>query len=821
MNACFRWLASLAWHHSRAILLAATLLSAVSGYAVFLLVHNLETDFAALLPEGYPSVRTLEEIRRKVRGTENVQVVVESPDPAASQRFLDDLARLLEGEEYRQYVRYVDYRRDVDFFRRNALLYMDLEDLEKIEVRLADRIGQEKLERSPLFVGFEDEEDTGAPFDIADLEAKYGKYLRTEEYYSSPDHSMMLLTAVAAGSSSNVGFGRAMGAAVNRAVSELDPSSYHPRMAVSIGGSFRNKVEEYEIIRRDIILNVVSSFVLVVLLITAYFRQPLAVLFIMIPLVMGVAWSFAVAYLVIGSLNTITGFLFGVLFGLGIDFGVHLFSRYLEDRVAGMSIQVSLEKMLVGAGRAVLTAGVTTAAAFTTLTVTDFRGFSEFGFIAAVGIVASMLSMVTVLPACLVVADRGLHLVRMVPVWGHTRGAHRRRYPFAGVVLTVGMAAVFFLASRVPRVEFEYDFSNLRAVRPATRAVKAKIDTIKGEDQLSESPAVMLLDSQEDLDEAVAAVEAKIAAPDSTPTISAVRSLWSALPAQQEEKLAVIARIRQQVDGNYGLLGEQERARVDEVRPLLDVGPLDAGDLPASITRRFTDREGKPAHLAFIYPKVKLRDGRKAMAFAEDAAEIRTASGRLFHASSSNIIFADMLRLMLRDSRIAMTLTCLAVFLTVLLDFRSLKKALLVVIPLVCALVGMVGAMELLGMKLNFYNMVILPSIIGLGIDNGVHFYHRYQEEGPGSLPLVLLRTGGAMLMCVLTTMVGFAGLIMAQHPGLNSIGILAQIGLGASFVAAVTVLPALLQVLEGRAQRRAASGQEEQAAGRDAMAAN
>ena len=115
----------------------------------------------------------------------------------------------------------------------------------------------------------------------------------------------------------------------------------------------------------------------------------------------------------------------------------------------------------------------------------------------------------------------------------------------------------------------------------------------------------------------------------------------------------------------------------------------------------------------------------------------------------------------------------------------------------------MCGTMYFTDMKLNFYNMVALPTIVGMGIDNGVHLYHRYREEGARSMPLILKSTGGAMLVSMLTTMVGFFGLMMATHPGLNSIGKLALIGLLTCFVAAVVVLPALLQVLEDFRSRR------------------
>ena len=84
-----------------------------------------------------------------------------------------------------------------------------------------------------------------------------------------------------------------------------------------------------------------------------------------------------------------------------------------------------------------------------------------------------------------------------------------------------------------------------------------------------------------------------------------------------------------------------------------------------------------------------------------------------------------------------------------------------------------------------------------MGIDNGVHIFHRYKETGKGSLRLVLRTTGIALLATSLTTMVGFSGLIPAHHPALTSIGILSLIGLGCCLVTSVTILPALLQLRE------------------------
>ena len=112
------------------------------------------------------------------------------------------------------------------------------------------------------------------------------------------------------------------------------------------------------------------------------------------------------------------------------------------------------------------------------------------------------------------------------------------------------------------------------------------------------------------------------------------------------------------------------------------------------------------------------------------------------------------------------------------------------------------GFMYVFDIKLNLYNMVAFPTIIGMGIDNGVHVFHRYREAGKGSLRLVLRTTGIALLATSLTTMVGFSGLVPAHHPALTSIGVLSLVGLGCCFITSVTLLPALLQLRENRAAR-------------------
>ncbi len=781
--------------------MVSILLTVFCSFFVFRLGRKLETDLVALIPENYQSVKTINEIKQRVGGVGSLVVLVQSPDFEANRRFAEDLAHELQDEKYETYINFVDYKRDAEFYRKNALLFMETDDLDEILTRIDDYIIQEKLKLSPLYISLDEEE---AVLDFSDIESKYRAAENGDEtYYTNSNRTILALEAMAAGTVSNIGFAKDMQGVIQQAVKKVNPRAYHPRMSIEYGGPFKNKIDEYDTILSDVRSTLIFGVVGIVALLTFYFRQPLAAFFVAIPLAMGLIWAFAITYWVIGNLNTMTAFLFVILFGLGIDFGIHMFARYLEVRMDKMDVRQSIETMLSQTGQAILTAAITTSIAFFSLTLTDFRGFSEFGFIVGTGILMSLVSMTTVLPAVLVLADQKFMWIRMRHVWGHNWGGSRGHFPYPKLVIVGALILTVYLGIHLRDIDFEYDFTNLRSNLPASVKVKQKMATIPKYGSESQSYGIVLADSKAELDEIVAALEKKIAEDDPTPTIDKVKTLWTELRGQ-DEKLDIIGEIRELTNGEGAkLIRGTQKAQLDSLRDLLDVKRLSVEDLPENLLRKFETIDGSQAYFAQILPSVQLRDGKNAIAFAEDSHEIHTASGKVFYSSSSNIIFADMLRLMLRDSPRAVSLTVVVVLLIVLADFRSLRSALLVIFPLACGTVWMCGSLYLQDLKLNFYNMVALPTIIGMGIDNGVHLYHRYREEGPGSMPVVIRSTGGAMFISMLTTMVGFFGLMMATHPGLNSIGRLALIGLLACFVAAVLVLPAILEVLEGGRMRK------------------
>ena len=227
--------------------------------------------------------------------------------------------------------------------------------------------------------------------------------------------------------------------------------------------------------------------------------------------------------------------------------------------------------------------------------------------------------------------------------------------------------------------------------------------------------------------------------------------------------------------------------------------PIAFEDIPEFLRKQFTSKSGDLGNFIIIYPSVGLSDGRNSLAFSEDVGSITTADGNVYHAGSTSLVAADMLKLMQREAPLMVLATLLIVCMLMYINFRSLRWMMLALLPLMVGLLWMLLLMELFDLRLNFYNLIVLPAVLGIGNDAGVHLVHRYREEGKGSMRRIVRSTGEHVAMGSLTTMVGFAGLLLSFHPGLNTIGQLAVIGIGATLAAALLFLPALIQWIENR----------------------
>lgn len=820
--------------HAGWVVTAALVLSG----AAFYVAQNLriDSDLSNLIPEEYPSVQALERLRAEVGAESDVAIAIVSPSFEANRRFAEELipkALALRAAEGRDpYLTRVDYRRDTEFLRQNALYFATDAELDSLEAYLDDLGREASLEANPFFFDLEEdleaEEDPAAGAPAADprvarFEETYEKIVG-KEYPVSDDSTTLVLRFYPAGSQTNIAFIESLYTDLDTLIAQMQPAAYHPEMEVTLAGRLLRQAVEIRAITEDVLGSFGVGVGAVLLAVMLYFlykgytaraggtfsgrillselaRMPILALIVGLPLLMSLTWTFGLAYLAFETLNLMTSTLGLVLFGLGIDYGIHFYARYTEERGRGLSVVDAAEVTFTSTGQAITVGALTTAAALYVLVVADFKGFSEFGFIAGTGILLALVSMTVVLPALLALFER-FHLLNLEAATAKPDGAPAsgRRYPAPRAIIAGNLVAVVVALVFLPRTSFEYRFGELEPEYEAYEARREVVRRVYGGGGAN-NPAYILVDDASEIQPIVEALREHAARDTLTPTIGSIETLQERFPATQEAqqtRLARIAAIRARLESPFLQAESSEQlARLREAAQT--TGPLAIEQVPKVVRNQFTSKSGEIGRFIMVYPSVGVSDGRQSMAFSEDVGTVVTDEGKVYHAGSTQLVAADMLRLMLAEAPWMVLITLTLVAALMWLNFGSLRWAGLALLPLLVGILWMLLLMELFVLKLNFYNLVVLPAILGIGNDAGVHLVHRFREEGPGSILRVLRTTGEHVTIASLTTMIGFAGLMLSFHPGLRSIGQLAVAGIGATLLAALLFLPALIQWLEDR----------------------
>ena len=789
---------------------------------------TIDPDFANLIPKSYPSVQAVEKIRETIgAGEVSVDLAIESPSFTANLAFAEALvprAMALEDPQTgeRLFVRQ-ELQRDTRFLADNGLYFATDEELSDLEIWLEDKITEAKLEANPFFFSLEDEEETDEDADLEELESVFDQIVGPE-YLTNADSTILVVRFFVSGSSSNVSYIEAIYSAMEDAIQDISPSSYHTDLKTYLAGRLWRQHIEVRAITDDVVGSFGVGVLAVLFVLMGYFffkavrlrgkraawaelaRAPLTTLLIGIPLLMSLTWTAGIGFLVYETLNLFSSTLGLVLFGLGIDYGIHFYARYIEERGAGHDVETAAERTFMSSGQAIAVGALTTSAALYVLMAADFKGFSEFGFLAGTGVLIALLLTLHVLPALLVLCERVglLHFERDQPMKSIARG----RLVGAKGLLAGCVAVTIFALFLAPGIRFEYRFSLLEPIYDDWVSVNSKVASAYS-DFNRRNPAYIVVDDPEEVTEVAEILRARMEA-DTTlhvvdsdtfqTTIREIETLQDRFPLEPEKqnaKLAHIAYIRDTLLADPVLVGSEGLERVR--RAAQTRAPIEVEDVPELLSKRFISKSGELGGYITILPAVGLSDGRKSMAFAEDVGNIETSDGKVYHAGSSSIVAADVLRLMRRESPYMVLATLIIVMLLMWVNFGRLRWALLAMLPLVVGVIWMILFMQVFGMRLNFYNLFVIPAIIGIGNDAGAHLVHRYREEGRGAIWRTLRSTGEHVTMGALTTMVGFGGLLLSFHPGLRTVGALAVAGIGATLLAALLFLPALIQLQEDR----------------------
>ncbi len=799
------------WRRHVLILVGALVVAAIATWSASHL--TLRTNFAELLPSKDPAVVELNRTADRIGGTQVLEVAVESPDRAANLRFAGDLtARIRKlGPDQVLAVGY-DVREERAFFAARKWLYADLETLEQLRDTLHAQIDKAK---NPLLVDLLDGGETPEEIERK-LKARSSKLDTFPTGYFEGDGgqgpgSIVAVVIRPPGGLFGEHVGEKLRDNVLALVDELQPAKYHAQMKVGLTGDIMSQLEERAALENDLVWATTLCVLLVCFVVIVYYGRFRAVPFGFAPALIGVAVAFGMAQVFFGYLNTSTAFMGSIVVGNGINFAIIQMARYEEERRAGKSAREAMQIALASTVRATAVAAIGAAVAYGSLTATRFRGFSQFGVIGGIGMVFAWLATVTVLPALWAAFDRRGGKARRfeAPAAGAFSGMVSRlatRAPRALLAVSAVLTVVAVIPLRTYLKDpFEYDFKNLRnrrSLESGAAALAPRVDRIFGK---TLTPAVIVADKREHTDEIRSIIFERDKALPGERLIGDVRTIDDFLPGSrevQDQKLAVLADIRELIDDPaIKLLDDDQRKKLQELRPPEGLRPVYAEDLPAQIRQPFTETDA--AHtlgrIVLVYhdERVSVWDGRNLMRIADIIGEMHLHDGTIVRSSGHAVIFAAMIRSIDHDAPLATGASFLGVALLVMALARGRRGAALVVGTLVVGVLWMLGAAAWFGVRTNFLNFIALPITFGIGVDYGINIYLRYRLEGRGRVGRAVRATGGAVALCSLTTIIGYGALLVADNQALRSFGEMAILGEVACLCAAIAVMPAMLVIGE------------------------
>jgi predicted RND superfamily exporter protein len=767
----------------------------------------IHSDLQSLLPQSERSVRDLNALQKRARPFGTVQILVEA-EPAIRERAGSSLVAKLQDRVPKDLITQlsIDDAPKHRYIWRHRFLFPDLVDLIGARDALKARIEREKIEANPLFIALDDEPEQGDK--LAELEKRLDELDRMAHQPPlrvSADKRMQLIVLQTTFSPSDASRANRLIGIIRNAMSDVR-AEVGGRVTFGLTGNITISMYEHDSVLEGMALSAIVTVLLCAFGLMFYYRSGRLVIAILWALLVGVAATFALAWAVVGHLNVMTAFLFAIVVGNGINPGLLLAARYLDELRSGHDAREGLRRAIAGALRGTLAATLTAATAYTSLLVTDFRGFRQFGAIAGLGMIMTWATTFTVLPAVLYAfAQRGWIKATHPPALGKQLArlfparALRSVLVIGALITVVALVVDIVYIARDPFTRDWRDLQSSTADIRHTRAIDAKIRAgFDGSGVLSGQAyqVVIAVERREDVAPLVTKLRAADQArPPLLRWLRDARSLDDALPADQPAKLAVLKEIAALLDDPklQATLDDSERARLARVYPPKDLRPVTDDDVPIELAWPFIEKDGSRGRLIVLRgaPRFNSFDVNDRLAFAAEVRALNLPPGA--QVAGEALIVADIVKTMERDAPAIIGFALLGSILAVFLMVGYRRHGF---VTLACGLAGvivMIAACAIAGLKVHFLDLIALPITIGIGIDYAVNLAVRDRQEGSRGPAHLMTTTGSAVLMCSFTTSVGYATLMLSANGGIRAFGLAALLGEVACILMALVVAPAWL----------------------------
>jgi hopanoid biosynthesis associated RND transporter like protein HpnN len=590
--------------------------------------------------------------------------------------------------------------------------------------------------------------------------------------------------------------------------------------------------EEFATVREGALENAIGTIIIVLTILWLALKSARLIVAVFISLFVGLALTAALGLMMVGALNMIS-VAFAVLFvGLGVDFAIQFSVRYRAERHDEPELHPALSQAAAKIGVPLTLAAAAVAAGFLSFLPTDYRGVSELGAIAGVGMLIAYVTSITLLPALIAVLNppgerEPIGYSALAPI---DRFLQEYRVP-----VIVGTLAVALVGS--PLLYFlTFDFDPIHLRSPHTESISTLLD-LRGDPRTGINSVNI---SASSVDEASAAAE-KL---QKLPEVLQARTLLAFVPQDQDKKLALIKDFSQQLgpalqkpgsakrpsdaeniaalngmadqlnkmagnakgpgaDGAKRLASvavklaqanEETRARakdafivpfdtgIAQLQGFLSAERITKDNLPQALKQQWVTAYGRAR--VEVAPKGDTDDTEVLRSFARAVLAVYP------NATGGPISILESSRTVVRAFFEAGFYALVSIAILLWIVLRRFGDVLLTLVPLLLAGVVTLEICVLIGMPLNFANIIALPLLLGVGVAFKIYYIMAWRSGRTNLLQSSLTR---AVIWSALTTATAFGSLWLSQHPGTSSMGKLLALSLVCTLAAAVLFQPALM----------------------------
>ena len=742
---------------------------------------QLDTGVEALLPADSVSVLSIEEARDKFGLEEPLTILVASDDPDRNKALIAQLA-----ETFAQWPEtvWVMTSYGLDALAERALYYVDTDTLYEWSELAEEALDWEVCKASPLCVTIADPPELPDSDEVREAvdRSPAGTVLRQltgesakqagggaegekgPQPLCNDEGSVCAVQVMLSGSPGDLGYARMIkerAEAVMARLAESQPEGTR----FEVTGRYRVAPLEHGIILNDLRLVSVLAALGSLLMVLVFFRDLTAVVQLMVPMLSGLAVAVGLVVLIEPKINIISASALAILAGMAIDFGIHLLMHYQSARAEGLSPGAAAKASVQELWVSLLVAGLTTACGFGALSMTDFQGFSQMGWIASLGIIVTLLWTLAVFPS----------MVRLVPGSSKARPQPAAKDRSARRLASIGLVAGLLAIPFARQVGFE---SNLSKLQPEGIGHTIDGSLMRARADIN---ALYIGESREAVN---AAIEDQLMTRGAMETLGVEPVVVSAqviFPEDSDEKTEILANLKATLERARQKATEREDtkllAELDELEPWVDVdGPPQPDQIPEWLAATLVLKDGSVGKSGIIY--VPLR-GSNAAAMERLAAwldELREAHPKVTFASAAALL-GEVTPALIADSPWILALVFLGLIVATAIASRSFSVTRDVFLATALSTIFFAATLALFGIDLHLYNLLAAPVVVGLSVDGAVHVRWAHDYDGPRQK----YATYKAVAASTLTSMVAFGALMTADSPGLRSLGQVGVIGLGIS----------------------------------------